>query len=78
MEDGGGYNEIEKNTGGQFFIIEDKTGVRLGLDMFLSDKMFISYQDLVVLRSQYKIIRFQTKHRLKAHQLTFENVKTGL
>ena len=39
----GGYNVIEKNTGGQFFIIEDKTGVRLGRDMFLSDKMFTSY-----------------------------------
>ena len=50
-EEGGGYNEIEKNTGGQFFIIEDKTGVRLGRDMFLSDKMFTSHQDHVVLRS---------------------------
>ena len=43
VEDGGGYNEIEKNTGGQFFIIEDKTGVRQGRDVFLSDKMFTSY-----------------------------------
>ena len=58
-EDGGGYNQIEKNTGGQFFSRRQ--------DRCEADKMFTSYQDLVVLRSQYKIIRFQSKHRLKAH-----------
>ena len=63
----GGYNEMEKNTG-QFFI-RLQTGVRLARDLFLSDKMFTSHQDHVVLRSPYKIIRFQSKQRLKAHLL---------
>ena len=57
---------MEKNTGGQFFI-RRRTGVRLVPDLFLSDKMFTSHHDHVVLRSPNKIIRFQSTQRLKTH-----------
>ena len=55
---------MEKNTGGQFFI-RRRTGVRLVPDLFLSDKMFTSHHDHVVLRYPYKIIRFQSTQRLE-------------